>query len=138
MLSKKYFLSMGYSQPKQLEDGWWVAFVPLMFTTGLCMGLDETGWKKRYCFEDKEKAQEEYNKLKFSYQVPQGWIARRPKSELKHQPDMVECLSCYHKDRDCGQLNFEFMSPHLGAYEADGEIVMIVKCSEFISCGEVP
>ncbi len=78
-LSKKYFMSMGYSDPKQLKDGTWIALVPLMFTTGLCMGLDLLGWSKRYCFEEEDKAQEEYEKLKSFDDVPEGWIAKRPK-----------------------------------------------------------
>lgn len=78
-LSEAFFKKMGYTTSRQLEDGTWVALVPLMFTTGICINLDRTGYERRYCFEDKDLCIREYEKLKTVNDVPSGWIAKRPK-----------------------------------------------------------
>lgn len=76
-LSKEFFRDMGYATSRQLDDGTWVGLVPLLFTTGICIGLDEIGWEKRYCFEDKLKCIQEYDKLRTHDDIPMGWVAKR-------------------------------------------------------------
>ena len=68
----------GYEHIRKLDDGTWVGIVPLMFSVGLCMGLDRIGWDRRYCYEDRALAVAEIAKLERGDQVPQGWIAKRP------------------------------------------------------------
>ena len=78
MLDQAFFKRMGYLESRQLNDGSWVALVQLLFTTGICMGLNEVGWSKRYCFDDIERCRKEYEKLQSVKDVPEGWIAKRP------------------------------------------------------------
>lgn len=44
-------LALGYTHPRQLEDGRWIALLPMAYTTGLFVGIDATGYSHRYCFE---------------------------------------------------------------------------------------
>ena len=77
-LSKGFFKKAGYLTSRQLEDGTWVGLVPLLFTTGIVINLDEMGYERRYCFEDIRVCISEYEKLKTIDDVPVGWIAKRP------------------------------------------------------------
>lgn len=78
-LSKEFFEEMEYLYVRQLDDRTWVGLTPLLFTTGLCLGLDEFGWKRRYCFKTSATAISELAKLKTIDDVPTGWVAKRPK-----------------------------------------------------------
>lgn len=42
----------GYLWPRKLSTGEWAGVQRFMFTHGLCVGLDETGYRTRYCYED--------------------------------------------------------------------------------------
>jgi hypothetical protein len=60
-----------------LRDGTIIGIGELMFTRAIYIDLDLNGWGKRFCFEDKELAVEEYMKLKTGDDEPSGWVARR-------------------------------------------------------------
>jgi hypothetical protein len=48
-----------------------------MFTRAIYIDLDLNGWGKRFCFEDRDLAVEEFMKLKTGDDEPTGWVARR-------------------------------------------------------------
>jgi len=77
-VSKEGFTLEGYHHVRQLDDGTWIGLLPLLFTTGLCMGMDAVGWSKRYCFESLSDCIKEADKLKTFDDIPTGWIAKRP------------------------------------------------------------
>ncbi|CAB5224443.1 hypothetical protein UFOVP393_80 [uncultured Caudovirales phage] len=60
-----------------LRDGTIIGLGELMFTRAIYIDLDLNGWGKRFCFEDKDLAFEEYMKLQTGDDEPTGWIARR-------------------------------------------------------------
>ena len=60
-----------------LRDGTIIGLGDLMFTRAIYIDLDLYGWGKRFCFEDKDLAVEEYAKLQTGDDEPTGWIARR-------------------------------------------------------------
>jgi hypothetical protein len=60
-----------------LKDGTIIGMGDLMFTRAIYMDMDLNGWGKRFCFEDKDLAVEEYMKLKTGDDEPTGWVARR-------------------------------------------------------------
>ena len=66
---------------RQLDDGTYVAMVRLITTIGLCIGVDQTGYAQRYCFNDPTIAHAAYLMLKTGKDVPYGWIARRPETD---------------------------------------------------------
>lgn len=74
---ESYLLENGYTHIRELEDGSVAALHRLLFTTGLCVDLNQVGWASRYCFEDKAKAIEQLALLKDADSVPQGFVARR-------------------------------------------------------------
>lgn len=67
----------GYEHVRQLPDGTWAGLTRLIFTTGLCVGMDDLGWAARYCFEQYDKALLELACLQSIHQTPQGFIAQR-------------------------------------------------------------
>jgi hypothetical protein len=60
-----------------LRDGTIIGLGELMFTRAIYIDLDLNGWGKRFCFEDRDLAVQEYMKLKTGDDEPTGWIARR-------------------------------------------------------------
>lgn len=69
--------SGGYLVLDFLRDGTIIGLGDLLFTRAIYMDLDLNGWGKRFCFQDKNLAVEEYMKLKTGDDEPTGWIARR-------------------------------------------------------------
>lgn len=72
-----FLRDQGYQNLRTLEDGTVVGSGDLMFTHALYIDLNEYGWSKRFCFEDKNLAISELNKLQSGDQEPSGFIARR-------------------------------------------------------------
>lgn len=66
-----------YRNLKVLEDGTIIGTGELMFTTALYIGLNMTGWERRYCYQDKDALQRSLDELKTGDDEPTGWIARR-------------------------------------------------------------
>jgi hypothetical protein len=60
-----------------LRDGTIIGMGELMFTRAIYIDMDLNGWGKRFCFKDKDRAVEEYMKLKTGDDEPTGYIARR-------------------------------------------------------------
>jgi hypothetical protein len=66
-----------YQVVSYLKDGTIVGLGDLMFTRAIYIDMDLNGWGKRFCFEDKGRAAEEFAKLQTGDDEPTGWIARR-------------------------------------------------------------
>lgn len=60
-----------------LKDGTIIGVGELMFTRAIYIDLDLNGWGKRFCFQDRKLAAEEYMKLKTGDDEPTGYVARR-------------------------------------------------------------
>lgn len=74
----KVFLEEQYTNVRQLEDGSWVCTHDLMFTRSLIIGLNEWGWERRYCYEDRSLADEACKALKTGDDQPlPGYVASR-------------------------------------------------------------
>jgi len=76
-LTKRMLLDYGYDNVRQLDDGTWIGTQELFTTTALFIGLDETGWNKRYCYDDIDKLFDSYLTMNSIADVPRGWIAMR-------------------------------------------------------------
>lgn len=66
-----------YQNVRVLDDGTIVGTTELAYTRAICIGLDYTGWSKRFCFENRSVAVSELQKLKTGNDEPEGYIARR-------------------------------------------------------------
>lgn len=66
-----------YQVVDYLKDGTIIGIGDLMFTRAIYIDMDLNGWGKRFCFEDKDRAAEEFMKLQTGDDEPTGWVARR-------------------------------------------------------------
>lgn len=41
---------LGICHARQLPDGRWIGLINMIFTTGLCVDLDDVGYAGRYCY----------------------------------------------------------------------------------------
>jgi len=73
----QFLISNEYHSIRKLPDGTWAAITRLLYTAGLCVGLDAFGWAARYCFDDTSKAVCELYKIQSLTEVPSGFIAQR-------------------------------------------------------------
>lgn len=71
--------SFMYRNVRQLSDGTWAGTTDLIFTRAICTGIDPHfgTWAYRWCFEDRERALLELEKLEQMDDTPTGWVARR-------------------------------------------------------------
>ncbi len=51
----KFYTDMGYGMPIKV-DGEIVALGPFLFTVGIIVGMDETGYRCRYCYDTEHEA----------------------------------------------------------------------------------
>ena len=47
----EHFTDMGYAAVRQLPDGRWIGVMRFIYTVGLCVGLDDMGYRYRYCYQ---------------------------------------------------------------------------------------
>jgi hypothetical protein len=66
-----------YRDVRLLDDGSIIAIGELMFTRAIYMDVNQDGWGRRYCFQDKALADQEFQRLSNEGMEPSGWIARR-------------------------------------------------------------
>jgi len=80
-LDRQYFIDEDYGAARQLHDGAWIAIRHTIFNFSLYVGLDATGWARRYdyLFNDLTLMYEQYLSLKTFDEIPIGWVSKRPK-----------------------------------------------------------
>jgi len=76
-LSREEVEALGYKHVRQLPDGTWAGTIELLFTRAICTGIAPLTYAYRWCFEDKQRAVDELNKLTAMDDEPTGWVARR-------------------------------------------------------------
>lgn len=70
----------GYTNLRQLADGCIVGTIDLMYTRGVCIGLNEWSWERRYCYQDRGMATVACNALMSEDDEPlAGYVAMRSK-----------------------------------------------------------
>jgi hypothetical protein len=74
------WLARNYAEIRVLPDGSVAALSPLMFTTGLYMGVTRWGYERRYCYKDPGAARAALVALGSDEDEPAGWVARRPET----------------------------------------------------------
>ena len=53
---KERLIREGYERVRQTRSGQWVGVMSFIYTSALCIGLDEHGYERRYCYERKKDA----------------------------------------------------------------------------------
>lgn len=73
-----YLKTQEFIELRVLEDGSICGIGKLMYTTALYIGLDSTGWERRYCYPEKQQAQKALGYLVTGDDEPAtGYVARR-------------------------------------------------------------
>jgi hypothetical protein len=52
VLTPEQIKGYGYECPKQFPSGEWAALRGMAFTVAICIGLDESGYARRFCYPD--------------------------------------------------------------------------------------
>lgn len=68
-----------YLEIRELEDGSIAGLGELFYTRAIYTNMNNGGYEDRYCFSDREKANEEFWKLKDIDSEPVGYTAKRTK-----------------------------------------------------------
>lgn len=76
---RQFLIENHYIAARKLPDGTWAALTRLTFTTGLCLGLTETSWQRRFCYENQADALGALRDLQSWTDEPEHtYVARRP------------------------------------------------------------
>jgi len=79
-----------FREIRQLEDGTIAGLGDLTTTRAIYLDVSQWGFERRFCFKDRARASEEFDKLRTSDDEPTGWVARRPEQpcdfEAKNTP----------------------------------------------------
>lgn len=72
--------SEGYLGAKRLECGTYVGLYRLITTISICIGITPLSpFTRRYCYDDLTLCLAAYEEIKNGTDIPEGWIASRPK-----------------------------------------------------------
>ena len=55
-ITAEEIIALGYEAPRQLPTGKWAALGRFLFTTGLVVGIDQSGYRTRFCYPSREDA----------------------------------------------------------------------------------
>lgn len=78
MADAETFTAMGYGNVRQLPTGEWAGLQKMMFTTGLILGIDEWGFRTRFCFETWDEAAKSLAAWDGEGFPPGYWIKQKP------------------------------------------------------------
>ncbi|WP_374335431.1 hypothetical protein [Methyloversatilis sp.] len=67
----------GYISLRALDDGSVIGLFPLLYTLAIIMDIEPLGYRRRFCFEDRDQALSEFARLESGDDEPVGYIARR-------------------------------------------------------------
>jgi hypothetical protein len=72
----------GYTRIKVMPDETACAIQSQLFTCAIIVGLDRTGWKRRYCYEREADAREALVQWDGKGDPPGPWIKEKPSERL--------------------------------------------------------
>jgi len=72
----------GYMNVRRLPTGEFIGVLAQLFTFGLFVGLDENGYKRRYCYEHKSDAVIASQVWDGEGDPPGPWIKEKPSDRL--------------------------------------------------------
>lgn len=74
-----FLTTQGYRNVRKVEGGF-IGLMPLIYSTGLCIGLGAWGYEERYCYGDRFLAERACNAMKSIDDDPlKGYVAKRTK-----------------------------------------------------------
>ena len=73
---------------RQLPSGEWMGVLKMQYTYGLCIGLDRTGYRTRYCYETWDQVVPAFLTWDGEGDPPGPWLKQKP--EERYGPGLVE------------------------------------------------
>jgi hypothetical protein len=80
----------GYQGVKRLETGQYAGIMRMFYTAGLFVGLDESGYKTRYCYETMSEATAALLIWDGQGDPPGGWIKAKGEGRDQLNPNLRE------------------------------------------------
>jgi hypothetical protein len=77
-LTREQIIAFGYDYARQLPNGTWIALTQSLFTLDLCEGLDETGWRQKWMYEDRAAALTDFATWNGEGDPPGLWTKHKP------------------------------------------------------------
>ena len=66
-----------YLKTRVLPDGSVACLGELLYTRSIILGVSETGWGRRFCFENRQLASRRFEELMSEDDEPAGFVAQR-------------------------------------------------------------
>ena len=77
-----YLNTQGYTHCILLTTGELAGIMPMLYTTGLFVGLTEAGWRTRFCYEHRNDAIAALDAWDGHGDPPGAWIKEKPSDRL--------------------------------------------------------
>jgi len=97
------FIDEGYFEIREIEGLGICSLMTFVFTTGLVIGMDDIGYRGRYCFSSKEEASKSLKEWDGVGDPPGNWIKYKGYGGERSNPNYKEGL-----DGCKGNCNFTF------------------------------
>jgi hypothetical protein len=99
------FIDHGYFEIREIEGVGICSLMTFAFTTGLVIGMNDVGYKGRYCFSSKEEASQSLKEWDGVGDPPGNWIKYKGYGGERSNPNYKEGL-----DECKGNCNFDFLN----------------------------
>lgn len=76
-IAKRLKETNDYVDVRVLPDNSVATLLDLVYTRAICLGVNDVSWDRRFCFSDRNRANEEFAKLTSEDDIPTGFIASR-------------------------------------------------------------
>lgn len=82
--------SQGYTHIRHVEGLGLCALMRFIYTTGLCVGVDDGGYVGRYCYSNHADAKEALNGIKVDTDPVGPWIKYKGRGGERSNPDQSQ------------------------------------------------
>jgi len=76
-MNEQKIIDLGYDHPKLLASGEWAALYNFLFTVGLLVGIDEVGYRTRFCYPNRPAAEAAITQWDGHGDPPGPWIKEK-------------------------------------------------------------
>lgn len=76
-MDRDEILAFGYSSPRLLPTGEWAGLLRMIFTYALVVGIDEIGYRTRYCYARQTNAEMALEIWDGTGDPPGPWIKKK-------------------------------------------------------------
>ena len=84
------FAELGYRPNRLLPTGEYAGVMQMCYTYGLFVGLDDCGYRTRFCFETRAEAEEALRDWDGNGWPPGYWIKQKPEGTPGPSRDTIE------------------------------------------------